>query len=197
MDVNLKQDIEISVWWDLQVPYASGEHSGHQSTQPAFQKDPDPAGSSWYGPCKCHPADGQWNQPLAQMGGMFYNQNSTHIQCVTLRLWQKLNLSLLRLLISLFLNGSTTGTQIRWVTVCSTAGPELSPKPCCTSLQIAWRESSPSRTWRSGRSMRSEFRQSTALEQDPGVSLYGEEPESPVRTHQYIFLLLFIKLFIY
>lgn len=40
----------------LQVPHASGEHSGYESSQPALQEDPDPAGSSRHGPRQRHPA---------------------------------------------------------------------------------------------------------------------------------------------
>lgn len=55
----------------LQISNASGEHSGHQSTQPALQENPDPAGSSWHGPCQRHPAYRQWDEPVVTMDGNY------------------------------------------------------------------------------------------------------------------------------
>lgn len=81
------------------------------------------------------------------------------------------------------LSGNTMETQSKWATGSSIPGPARKAVPWSTSSVTAWRGSSPSRTWRSGPSTRSESRPSMALVQGLGARRSGGEPGSPVSIH--------------
>lgn len=74
------------------------------------------------------------------------------------------------------------GIQISLATGCNTQKLGLKGEFSPTSSWTGWRGSSPSRTWRSGLSMRSEFRPLTELALGPGASRSMAGPGSPVRT---------------
>lgn len=93
--------------------------------------------------------------------------------------------------VSLCLNGNTMETQNRWATGFSTRGSAHRAAGWSTSSPTAWRENSPSRTWKSGQSTRSGSRLWTTLERDPGASqleagresLVSEWPGPSVQKH--------------
>lgn len=89
---------------------------------------------------------------------------------------------------SLCQSGSTTGTQTWLATGCST--PKLGPKEefSPTSSWTGWSGSSPSRTWRSGPSTRSEFRPSTGSARAPGARRSTEGRGNLVRRKREWFL---------
>lgn len=83
---------------------------------------------------------------------------------------------------SLFQSGSTTAIQIWLDTASSTPKPDLKGESFPMSSWTDWSGSSPSRIWKSGRSTRSEFRPSTGLALDRGVSQSIAGQGSLVRT---------------
>lgn len=89
--------------------------------------------------------------------------------------------------LSLFQSGSTMGIQISLATGSSTLKQGLKVECCHMSSWTGWRGSSLSRTWRSGWSMRSEFRPSTVLAQDLGASRSMAGPGSLVRKEVYAY----------
>lgn len=86
-----------------------------------------------------------------------------------------------KIFFSLFQSGSTTEIRIWLATGYSTQKLGLKGEFSPMSSWTGWRGSSLLRTWRSGLSMRSEFRLLMVLALGPGANQSMEGPGSPVR----------------